>query len=60
MNIVSLSEDEHGKKDGRMNRREEKNGGCEITTSPPIDSVLIHIQLLLSHIALSRCKHTLV
>lgn len=39
---------------------EEKNGGCEITTSPPIDSVPIHIQLLLSQIALSQCKHTLV
>lgn len=44
-------------KDGWQNDlAKEKDGGCELTTSPPIDSVLIHIQPLLSHIALYVLK----
>lgn len=57
MNIVSLSEGEQGRQNEQA---KEKNEGCEHTTSPPIDSVLIHIQLLLSHEALWQCEHTLV
>lgn len=57
MNIVSLSEDEQG---WQNEQAEEMNGGCEQTTSPPIDSVLTPIQLLLSHTALSQYEHTLV
>jgi len=59
MNIVSLSEDEQGKKDGRMNRQKRRTRVSSLP-SLPIDSVLIHIQLLPSQIALSHFKHTLV
>ncbi len=58
MNIVSLSEDEQGWQNEQAKKK--KNGESEPTSSPPIDSVLVHIQLLLSHVALSQCEHTLV
>lgn len=45
-------------KEGWQNEQaKEKNGGCELSTFLPIDSVLV--QLLLS-LALSQSKHTLV